>query len=60
MGEIRITKNCHDALLYLRDKTHPQMLWIDSICIDQSNIDEANKQVAMMREIYGKAKVVLA
>lgn len=34
--------------------------WIDAICIDQKNIDEKSKQVAMMGNIYKKADHVLA
>ena len=33
--------------------------WIDAICIDQSNIDERNHQVKLMRQIYASAKQVL-
>jgi len=34
-------------------------LWIDSICIDQKNVPEKNAQVAMMGQIFEKAKRVL-
>jgi hypothetical protein len=30
-----------------------QLLWIDAVCIDQTNIAERNAQVAMMAKIYG-------
>ncbi len=33
--------------------------WIDQLCIDQRNIPERNKQVAMMDEIYSRAKETL-
>jgi len=35
-------------------------LWVDAICIDQSNIDERSQQVEMMREIYSGAHLVLS
>jgi hypothetical protein len=35
-------------------------IWIDSICIDQSNIMEKNHQVGMMKDIYAGAALVLA
>jgi len=31
-GVIEVTKNLHIALLHLRDKINPQVLWIDAIC----------------------------
>lgn len=33
-------------------------LWIDAICIDQSNVKERNHQVQMMRQIYSNAQSV--
>lgn len=35
------------------------MLWIDAICIDQSNIAERNHQVALMGSIYSQATQVV-
>ncbi|CAN9440695.1 unnamed protein product [Alternaria alternata] len=34
-------------------------LWIDAICIDQSQVEERNHQVAMMGKIYSWARKVL-
>lgn len=34
--------------------------WIDSICIDQGDMEEKSLQVALMGEIYGTAQCVLA
>ncbi|KAJ4984360.1 hypothetical protein SVAN01_10133 [Stagonosporopsis vannaccii] len=34
-------------------------LWVDAICINQSNIPERTSQVRMMREIYSKADCVV-
>jgi Heterokaryon incompatibility protein (HET) len=31
------------------------MLWIDRLCIDQSNIDGRGSQVQIMRDIYKRA-----
>jgi len=53
-----ITTNCEGALNYLSREMSPDFLWVDSICIDQTNIDERNKQVGLMAEIYRKAKNV--
>jgi len=34
-------------------------LWIDSICINQSDIQERNTQVGLMSRIFGEAKLVV-
>jgi hypothetical protein len=61
--ELLVTKNCHEALVNLRLRLSPRILWIDAICINQAATDEAvterNGQVAMMGEIYLKASRVL-
>ncbi|KAK3707218.1 hypothetical protein LTR37_012218 [Vermiconidia calcicola] len=36
-----------------------QTLWIDRLCIDQSNHDERNHQVSQMHRIYADAKTTL-
>ncbi|KAH8896204.1 hypothetical protein GQ53DRAFT_639758, partial [Thozetella sp. PMI_491] len=51
---LQVTRNCKVALQHLR-ATEPRVLWVDAICIDQSNIPERNQQVTMMQEIYEKA-----
>jgi hypothetical protein len=34
-------------------------IWIDAVCIDQSNVEERNAQVAMMGKVFATAKEVL-
>ncbi|KAH7381145.1 heterokaryon incompatibility protein-domain-containing protein [Phaeosphaeria sp. MPI-PUGE-AT-0046c] len=47
-------------LLSFLDTYHAdEYLWIDQICIDQSNIEERNHQVGMMWEFYIQCKFVL-
>lgn len=36
----------------------PRVLWIDSICINQSDDEEKLSQIKMMKDIYGKAFMV--
>jgi hypothetical protein len=43
-----------NILKHLRQPDAVEDLWIDAICIDQSNFEERGHQVAMMRDIYGK------
>ncbi|PMD47938.1 HET-domain-containing protein [Hyaloscypha variabilis F] len=51
-----ITKNLFHALQDLRDNDRRRRLWIDAICIDQSNLFERNGQVSMMGSIYTQAQ----
>ena len=54
-----ITRNLDVVLRYLRSRSHDRTLWIDAICIDQSNLSEKSHQVAFMRQIYSCASQVL-
>ena len=56
---IAITANLAAALLQLRSPDKPRTLWIDQICINQDDVDERSKQVALMRKIYSKAENVV-
>jgi len=37
----------------------PCRLWIDAICINQSDLEERNQQVSQMRDVYSKAESVI-
>ncbi len=54
-----ITANCEAALRRLRHKSESRMLWVDSICINQSSIPERNEQVKIMAEVYTTAEQVI-
>ena len=58
-GSIAITSNLAAALLQLRSPDKSRALWIDQICINQDDVDERSKQVALMRKIYFEAKNVV-
>jgi hypothetical protein len=55
---LSVTASLDQALRYLRkgckDRT-PRVLWIDAVCIDQTNVEERGSQVGMMGEIFAKA-----
>ncbi|KAF5548841.1 heterokaryon incompatibility protein het-6 [Fusarium mexicanum] len=55
---LRITRNCDRALRSLRHKTKSKILWVDSICINQSSPSERSHQVGLMKDIYSKATTV--
>ncbi|KAJ4248727.1 hypothetical protein NW762_012565 [Fusarium torreyae] len=54
-----VTTSLHDALCHLRKPHEDRILWVDALCIDQSNINERGHQVRHMGEIYGKADNVV-
>ncbi|KAI1389442.1 heterokaryon incompatibility protein-domain-containing protein [Hypoxylon trugodes] len=61
--QLLITPNCRDALIHLRSKYCTRTLWIDSICIDhrdtENAIFERNGQVLIMGELYSRALRVI-
>ena len=57
--QLLITMNCEEALRELRFRVKTRILWIDAICINQSDIPERNLQVAMMDSVYQQAAGVL-
>lgn len=59
---ISVTKNLASALHAIRKilNNMPCPLWVDAICIQQSNIPERDQQVQMMRQIYERAFYVVA
>ncbi|KAK7892697.1 hypothetical protein LTR67_006934 [Exophiala xenobiotica] len=56
---LSITKNLHIALQHLRLPDRPRVLWIDSVCVDQDNLQERGHQVRRMADIYTRAKRVV-
>jgi hypothetical protein len=54
-----ITTNLHAALLRLRYRSTSRLLWIDAICINQTDIEERAAQVERMATIYALAECVL-
>jgi hypothetical protein len=59
-NRLGLTENAHGALHRLRSLTNEQLFWIDSICIDQSSLDEKNQQINLMADIYRTASGVTA
>jgi hypothetical protein len=63
---VAIRKNLANALRYLRpwmktlitDSPPVLNLWVDSLCINQSDPEEKNHQVKLMKKIYSNATVV--
>ncbi|KAK8126867.1 heterokaryon incompatibility protein [Apiospora kogelbergensis] len=49
---LTITKSLEIILLRLRSSSHSRALWVDQMCIDQTNETEKSAQVQKMRSIY--------
>ena len=54
----KVTLSAWDALKALRHKISPRVLWIDAICINQTDLAERSEQVKLMGAIYKKASSV--
>ncbi|PMD53601.1 HET-domain-containing protein [Hyaloscypha bicolor E] len=54
-----ITSSLHGALRHLRHSDgRSRTLWVDSVCINQSDLQERGAQVDMMGDIYSRADLV--
>jgi hypothetical protein len=54
-----ITASLELALQYLRNQNSVRRLWVDAICINQTDSEERSHQVEQMRAIYQSASTVL-
>ncbi|KAI0410534.1 HET-domain-containing protein [Xylaria grammica] len=55
-----VTRNLCSALHSLRYPNRIRTLWVDALCINQTDISERNHQVGLMGRIYSTAKHVVA
>lgn len=53
------TSNLHAALCQLREKGH-KSLWVDAVCINQTDLEEKNIQLLQMGAIYQRANQTIA
>lgn len=58
--QLSITTNLHSALQRLRIVDKPLLLWADAVCINQSDNEEKEAQVRLMRRIFARAYLVVA
>ena len=59
-GLVAVTTNLKNALTLLRHPHQNRSLWADAISINQEDLDERSRQVRIMREIFSRARTVLA
>ncbi|XXH04155.1 hypothetical protein Hte_010568 [Hypoxylon texense] len=58
-SSLKITKNLRDGLVRFRLPTEIRHLWVDAMCINQSDTDEKARQIPLMAQIYRGATSVL-
>lgn len=54
-----VRQNLYVALLHLQDDSISRIIWVDAICINQTDETEKEHQIALMAEIYAKASRVI-
>src|SRR3569833_1684018 len=59
-GRLSIRQNLASALRQLRQPEEPRILWCDSICINQDDIEEKGEQVQCMDDVFRHARRVVA
>ncbi|EWZ36467.1 hypothetical protein FOCG_03645 [Fusarium oxysporum f. sp. radicis-lycopersici 26381] len=58
--KVQIRTNLFDALKTIRQPTENLQLWVDAVCINQSDVWDKSQQVAMMGETFTKAVSVIS
>jgi Heterokaryon incompatibility protein (HET) len=60
--DYQVTSNLETALRHLRAQSGgaPRTCWVDAICINQQDVGERNRQVAIMQSIFSNASKVVA
>lgn len=56
---VTVTRNLSAALCELRLPSTERVLWIDQLCIDQTDYNERANQVEIMGAVYKQAKLVI-
>lgn len=57
---LHITQTLHSALVELSSKLEKVSLWVDQICVNQTNLSERANQVRLMYWIFTQARQVIA
>ncbi|KAH8888118.1 hypothetical protein GQ53DRAFT_583854, partial [Thozetella sp. PMI_491] len=53
------TQNCWEMLRFVRPWRGSRMVWVDAVCINQTDLVERGAQVAKMRQIYADCTRVI-
>ncbi|ORX92930.1 heterokaryon incompatibility protein-domain-containing protein, partial [Clohesyomyces aquaticus] len=52
--EFPVTDNLYAALRRLRNRREKRVIWVDQLCINQSDLVERGHQVGLMESVYSK------
>ena len=58
--EFWVTQSAFNVIMARRSSFQERVIWIDAICINQSDQEEKSRQIAMMQLIYYEAHRVIA
>ncbi|KAH6665433.1 heterokaryon incompatibility protein-domain-containing protein [Halenospora varia] len=56
---MKVKENLNDALWQLRELKDSSLLWIDAVCINQTDDEEIDRQLKLMPRIYSDASWVV-
>ena len=56
---VGVTDNIHSCLRHLRLFDQERIIWVDALCINQSNLQEKMHQVSHMGNIYKQASQIV-
>jgi hypothetical protein len=57
-SKLQVTLNCYSALRHLQRKLGQLTIWVDAICINQTDLAEKAEQIPLMGDIYSMADLV--
>ncbi|KAK3329233.1 hypothetical protein B0H66DRAFT_488127 [Apodospora peruviana] len=57
-GVVWLTASCDSALRSIRSTKKQVCVWVDAVCIDQSNAHEKAIQIRLMRDVFRTARYV--
>ncbi|KAF2165349.1 hypothetical protein M409DRAFT_24198 [Zasmidium cellare ATCC 36951] len=58
-ARFKVSMNAEEVIRHLCFEQGHAIVWLDAVCIDQSNIQERAEQVAIMKDVYPRAERVL-
>ena len=56
--DMSVMRPVHNFLQYRRQNTNGHLLWIDSLCIDQTDVADKESQIPLMGKIFSQASHV--
>uniref|UniRef100_A0A8H7TQ73 Heterokaryon incompatibility domain-containing protein n=1 Tax=Bionectria ochroleuca TaxID=29856 RepID=A0A8H7TQ73_BIOOC len=54
--KLPVTPNLYNALISLRQPDRARVLWVDSVCINQGDLNERREQILLIAHIYSRSE----